>query len=285
VGGVVVTKRAVGDLAGDTWTHPNVHGDVVATTNAAGIKTGSYSYDPSGQALTALPEDAAGDLDYGWLGSPQRPTEHAGGTATVEMGARPYVPALGRFLSRDPIAGGSCNDYDYTCGDPVNGRDLGGTFCFSCPFRRAAHAIARGAVVVYDYANARDVERQAERSADAGQLVGSDNPLAQAGELIDRNAGTGFKVLAIGTGLGTLPLSGPLALGLTGASAIFSLAVPANPHCVGSSLAGQASSGANSFLTNRLAARAAEVGEAGLSIAAKGAGVVFTATVLLTKRC
>jgi hypothetical protein len=27
----------------------------------------------------------------------------------------------------DPVKGGSCNDYDYTCGDPVNIFDIGGT--------------------------------------------------------------------------------------------------------------------------------------------------------------
>ncbi|MCU1485213.1 MAG: repeat-containing protein [Actinomycetia bacterium] len=43
------------------------------------------------------------------------------------MGVRLYDPALGRFLEVDPIKGGSCNDYDYVCGDPVNGYDLGGT--------------------------------------------------------------------------------------------------------------------------------------------------------------
>jgi hypothetical protein len=37
------------------------------------------------------------------------------------------VPGIGRFLSVDPVERGSCNDYDYVCGDPVNGRDLGGT--------------------------------------------------------------------------------------------------------------------------------------------------------------
>lgn len=28
-----------------------------------------------------------------------------------------------------PVEGGSCNDYDYVCGDPVNGFDLTGTHC------------------------------------------------------------------------------------------------------------------------------------------------------------
>jgi hypothetical protein len=36
-------------------------------------------------------------------------------------------PSVGRFLQVDPVEGGSCNDYDYTCGEPVNGSDLSGT--------------------------------------------------------------------------------------------------------------------------------------------------------------
>ena len=47
------------------------------------------------------------------------------------MGARPYSPLLGRFLSADPIEGGSANDYDYVFADPINKTDTAGTSAFS----------------------------------------------------------------------------------------------------------------------------------------------------------
>lgn len=39
------------------------------------------------------------------------------------------MPALGRFLSPDPIFGGSANPYEYAAGDPVNNVDLTGEKC------------------------------------------------------------------------------------------------------------------------------------------------------------
>jgi hypothetical protein len=43
------------------------------------------------------------------------------------MGARPYDPAVGRFLAVDPVDGGSLNNYDYAGQDPINNYDLDGT--------------------------------------------------------------------------------------------------------------------------------------------------------------
>jgi RHS repeat-associated protein len=124
-GGVLLTRRA----SSDVWSYPNIHGDIIATANASGTKQGAtLHWGPNGETLTTIPDNAQGAFDHGWLGQHQRPLEHETGLAnTIEMGARQYDPTLGRFLQTDPIEGGSCNDYDYVCGDSVGGFDLDGT--------------------------------------------------------------------------------------------------------------------------------------------------------------
>ncbi len=123
LGGVTVTIRG----SSQNWAYPNIHGDVMAVTDANGVLQGElHFYDPYGTPLDGSPDTAAGSFESGWLGQHQRPLERVGGLATIEMGARQYVPLLGRFLQVDPIEGGSCNDYDYVCGDPVNELDLDG---------------------------------------------------------------------------------------------------------------------------------------------------------------
>jgi YD repeat-containing protein len=102
LGGVLLTKRG----AGDAWSHPNIHGDVMATADATGAKQGStISYDPYGQALGDLPDNSAGKFDYAWLGRHQRGTEHEAGIATIEMGGPP-VRAGARAVPRGGPRGG-----------------------------------------------------------------------------------------------------------------------------------------------------------------------------------
>ena len=123
-GGVVVTRQT-GTVS--TWAYPNIHGDITYTIDHTGTKTGPFPYDPYGQPLTGISNTSPGDMDGGWLGQHQRPTEHQPELKpTIEMGARPYRPDLGRFLRIDPIDGGATHsNYAYPI-DPVNQYDLTG---------------------------------------------------------------------------------------------------------------------------------------------------------------
>ncbi|XVV02652.1 hypothetical protein ACQPW3_35660 [Actinosynnema sp. CA-248983] len=75
------------------------------------------TFTPFGEPLKAdgtvdpdnVPDNMPGQMDHGWLGQHQRLYEHAGALSIVQTGARPYSPLFGRFLSVDPVEGGSAN--------------------------------------------------------------------------------------------------------------------------------------------------------------------------------
>ncbi|HSX96643.1 MAG TPA: RHS repeat-associated core domain-containing protein, partial [Streptomyces sp.] len=68
-------------------------------------------------------------------------------TGLFLMGARLYNPTTGRFLSVDPVLGGSCNSYEYVCGDPVNLIDLDGRMTAIALVGMAGLGVSAGTVL------------------------------------------------------------------------------------------------------------------------------------------
>ena len=76
---------------------------------------------------TTQPDLQPAAWERGWLGAHNRMTDTTD-TAfpVIDMGARPYAPAVGRFLSVDPVEDGvGPSDYLYPP-DPINNFDLDG---------------------------------------------------------------------------------------------------------------------------------------------------------------
>jgi RHS repeat-associated protein len=99
----------------------NLHGDIVATAYLSETATelaSKVDVSEFGVPTTNLPPK------YSWLGAIELSTELPSGI--IAMGARSYIPQLGRFLQPDPKPGGSANAYSYTFDDPVNSTDPSG---------------------------------------------------------------------------------------------------------------------------------------------------------------
>jgi len=127
-GGLTALTETTGTTTTTTFQLADVHGDIALTTAAdltaqPGPLTTSR-YTEYGQPADPDTTSRTGTRRYGWLGAHQRAQDTPGGITL--MGVRLYNPSLGRFLSVDPVDGGSCNAYEYACGDPVNNVDLDG---------------------------------------------------------------------------------------------------------------------------------------------------------------
>uniref|UniRef100_UPI0035B31848 RHS repeat-associated core domain-containing protein n=1 Tax=Streptomyces spinoverrucosus TaxID=284043 RepID=UPI0035B31848 len=127
-----------GKTGGTVLMLTNIHGDIgVQLPLDASQSPVALESDEYGNVRTGSPA-----ARYGWLGAFQRSSETP--TDTLLMGARLYSPGTGRFLSVDPLYGGSCNSYDYVCADPVNTYDNAGTA--SCKTVSRTYKLYEGAV-------------------------------------------------------------------------------------------------------------------------------------------
>ena len=117
------------------------------TAASDGTPTSSvFLYEPFGSpsssvtfATNSNPSNAS-DQSMGWAANPTRKVEGSFTLAIIQMGARVYIPSLGRFLQTDPIPGGNANAYVYP-GDPINGNDYTGEFGISDIFHAVQSAL------------------------------------------------------------------------------------------------------------------------------------------------
>lgn len=120
----------VGSDGGVSWELVDLRANVVATIRAGANELATQSeHSEFGAVSWTTGNNPAGGLIRSWLGGHGVMTSQTLG-GVVQMGARAYLPAIGRFLEPDPVDGGSATAYDYVGQDPINTLDLSG----ECPW-------------------------------------------------------------------------------------------------------------------------------------------------------
>ncbi len=160
----------------------NLHGDIIATAALSETETkllSSTDTSEFGVPTTSTP------AKYSWLGGEQQPTELPSGE--IDMGARSYIPQLGRFLQTDPVPGGSANAYAYTFGDPVNSSDPSGalTYGFSSWLKEANNQEAQEVVareVARETLEREEAERREREAIEAEEAAAAAAAIPAAAE-------------------------------------------------------------------------------------------------------
>ncbi|WP_417468154.1 RHS repeat-associated core domain-containing protein [Maricaulis sp.] len=121
LGGRTIARLATsGGATTVTYTHSDHLGSPAAATNAAGALLWREDYTPFGEARQTPAANDDGESFTGHITDSD--------TGVVYMQARYYDPAIGRFLSNDPVGFaqggvGYFNRYAYVGNDPVNATD------------------------------------------------------------------------------------------------------------------------------------------------------------------
>ncbi|MGA8364075.1 MAG: RHS repeat-associated core domain-containing protein [Solirubrobacteraceae bacterium] len=168
IGGGLVAIENNGESA--TLQLSDLNGNMVATASTS--NTAKHPLTTTRNTEFGVPTVEA-PAKYSWLGADERATELPSGV--IAMGARSYVPQLGRFLQTDPRPGGSANAYGYTNGDPVNTTDLTGEYVendYMMGFYEAENFRAIEREAAREQAAREEAERLAAQAA--SEVIGSE---------------------------------------------------------------------------------------------------------------